>query len=871
MSAQDPLFARFGSSIGIVSHFDAWLLLRGNLRKDDLELFQSAVDVVFGELNPALELSPDDRWKASLLGKVRAHSGALRLGMATALALLGSQGDMEIAGSGLTGENWASWTLRKVLETANQDETCRLWASLRDVLPLFAEAAPTIFLDAVRDGLQGENPLLQLMFMDNEGNSALFTDSPHSNLLWALEVCAWSPADFGQAVDLLARLAEVDPGGRLGNRPIGCLVAIFRPWYPQNSVSVERRLAALDGLRKRHGSIAWQLMISMLPDQGGGFAIHISEPHFRDWKPQKINVTREEYWNQIEEVCQRLLEDVGTDPARWVSLLRELPNLSPQPRASVLDSLRALGADESLADQARDQIWESLRAQAARQRELAETTWELPAEELKQIEEIGRLFQPTALSKQLAWLFDDYMPHISDVERGSDQYDSLLTQFRAEAAAKIARSLSWSELHCFAVSTKLSWAFGASLVQADVVTYDSEMFGLLNTKNSADLQLASGYLSKRFQAKGWSWVEHHIYEGNLSPDQAGHLLRVTGDFPKAWEVAEAANEEIATAFWRHFQTFSLGPDSPYVETAARRILEVGRPGGALDLLVLYRRQDSENECADLMASCLEELLRCNPESSDIHVLSNHNLVEVFSCLERSLISTERLAKLEWAYLAIFDHGSIPLTLSRQLAQSPSLFVEVVSCVYRPRSPQGDEVEGSQSRLEMNVEEKREALASKAYQLLSGWRTLPGVREDGTVDGEFLKQWVAEARQLLRTAHRVEAGDLHIGNVLASSPPAPDGIWPCVEVRDLLETLQSAKVEDGLRLRIRNDRGVTTRGMLDGGDQELDLAGKYRRQADRLTDRWPRIAAVLRGLAEGYEHEARRHDEDAERRRKGFET
>jgi len=872
ISVQDPMLARFGSSIGLVSHFDAWLLLRVNLRKEDLELLQSAALAVFGEVNPALELSPDDRWKASLLGKMPDHSGDLRHGLATTLALLGSHGDIVVAGSRLTGQDWAAWTVRRILESANQDKTCHLWISLRDVLRLFAEAAPTIFLDAVRDGLQGERPLLQSMFMDSEGSSALFTDSPHSSLLWALEACAWSPVDFGQTVDLLARLAEVDPGGRLGNRPTGCLAAIFSPWYPQNSVDVERRLTALDGLRMRHGAIAWQLMLSMLPDHHGGIAADISEPQFRDWKPEKVSVTKKEYWIQVEGTCERLLEDAGTDPTRWVSLLKELQNLPQHLRARTLDLLSVLGDDGSLGDQARDQIWETLRAQAARHRKFTKSKWALPAEEIDKIEKIGNRFKPSDLSKQFAWLFDEFMPDIPDIERRSADYDSTLAQLRAEAAAEIATTSTWPKLRHFGVSTKMPGLFGATLVEANMTMYDSEVLGLLNTNESSDLQFASGYLARRFRTEGWPWVDCQMREGKLSPEQCGWLLLATDDFPKAWEVAEAASEQIATAFWRHFRTFGLGPDFAYVETVAQRLTEVGRPGGALDLLVLYRRQDRESERADLMANCLERLLHCDPENSDIRILSHGDLVETFSCLERSSLSTERLAKLEWAYLAIFDYGSSPPTLSRYLAQDPSFFVDVVSRVYRPRLPlQEGEAEESDPMPEGKMSGAQESVAMNAYQLLSGWRTLPGTRDDGTFDGETLKRWVYESRQLLRLVHRLEVGDLHIGNVLASSPSAPDGTWPCIEVRDLLETLQAAKVEDGLRQRLHNDRGVTMRGMLDGGDQELELAAKYRSQADQFADRWPRTAAVLRGLAEDYEHEARHYEEDAERRRKGFET
>lgn len=751
--AQDPIFARFGSSIGLVSHFDAWLLLKYNLRKEDLEAFQAAASAVFGELNPALDLSADERWMASVLGKAPTHSNDLRLGMATALALLGAHGSEVITGSTLTGQDWASWTLQKILQSANQDNTCRLWISLRDVLTLFAEAAPKIFLEAVRDGLQGEPPLLRRMFTDGKEVSAPFTDSPHSSLLWALEVCSWSPADFGQTVDVLARLAEVDPGGRLANRPSACLVAIFRPIYPQSGVTVESRLAALDGLRTRHPSVAWSLMISLLPERRG-FPINLSEPLFRDWKPQEISVTWEEYWKQIDEICLRLLKDSSADPEKWVSLLGRLPSLPSLLRARVLESLHDLGSEESLDSQARDQIWESLRALASHYRDFNEATSALPSAELVRIEEVTKIFQPIAPSKQLAWLFNEYMPDIPDVRPGSSDYDSTLTQLRTQAAAKISKSMIWPEIHSFAIGMKLPWSVGISLAQAAIATYDREMLALLDANGLADIQFASGYLSKRFQAEGWSWLEHHISEGNPSPEQSGRLLLVTGDFPKAWEVAEATHAAVAAAFWKHFQTSGLGPDFPYVETAAQQLLQVGRPADSLHLLVLYGEQGRENERADLVASCLEELLRCDPEGFDIQALSRHDFIEAFSCLGQSSISIERLAKLEWAYLGVFGHHSSPPALSRHLAQSPGFFVDVVSEIYRPSTLQGEEIEAPNSDPKAEGDKSRGARRMNAYQLLSGWRTLPGVREDGTVDGEFLKQWVDESRQLLRATHRL---------------------------------------------------------------------------------------------------------------------
>jgi hypothetical protein len=68
----------------------------------------------------------------------------------------------------------------------------------------------------------------------------------------------------------------------------------------------------------------------------------------------------------------------------------------------------------------------------------------------------------------------------------------------------------------------------------------------------------------------------------------------------------------------------------------------------------------------------------------------------------------------------------------------------------------------------------------------------------------------------------------------------------------------------------NNRGGTTRGVYDGGDQERVIAERYERQSGLIRDEWPRTAALLRRLSEGYLREAGRMDEEAERRMEGFD-
>jgi hypothetical protein len=213
--AVDPLLTRLGATVAVVSPFDAWLLTRSHLRRDDLEAFHRSALTVLTEVDPAYELDRSERWLAGARGKVRHYSGDLRLGIATTIALLGAYGDLTIPATSTTAANWAAWIVREILTRANADGSGYLWAALGDVLSLLSEAAPDEFLSAVRDGLTGDEPVLADLFDDSDDVSGMFASSAHTALLWALEVASWSPRHFGQVVELLARLEELDPGGKL--------------------------------------------------------------------------------------------------------------------------------------------------------------------------------------------------------------------------------------------------------------------------------------------------------------------------------------------------------------------------------------------------------------------------------------------------------------------------------------------------------------------------------------------------------------------------------------------------------------------------------------------------------------------------------
>jgi hypothetical protein len=196
-------------------------------------------------------------------------------------------------------------------------------------------------------------------------------------------------------------------------------------------------------------------------------------------------------------------------------------------------------------------------------------------------------------------------------------------------------------------------------------------------------------------------------------------------------------------------------------------------------------------------------------------------------------------------------------LEEELATNPAFFVEVLSLVMRP-------AHGEQAAATVS-----QAQVSNAYRLLESWKRVPGASSDGSIDAGRLRGWVAEARRLLAEADRLEVGEQYIGKVLSHAGPDADGAWPARPVRDLIDELGAPQVERGFYLGVVNSRGVTTRGVFDGGAQEYELADKYGGWATALAARWPRTAAVLRQLETIYREDGRQHDLETERLRQGL--
>ncbi len=166
-----------------------------------------------------------------------------------------------------------------------------------------------------------------------------------------------------------------------------------------------------------------------------------------------------------------------------------------------------------------------------------------------------------------------------------------------------------------------------------------------------------------------------------------------------------------------------------------------------------------------------------------------------------------------------------------------------------------------------VTDEQKRRAHFAWELLRLWHQPPGVDEALQVKAEELREWIATTRMLASERDRQTVADQHIGNVLYYYPPDPSDLaWPHIELRNLIEELQSDDIEKGIAIEQYNSRGVVSHGLYEGGDKERTIAEQWRRWLVPWVYHGPEPEICLNALRRPGDREATYRDVEAEKQR-----
>ena len=869
--AGDAPMTTTGELAHVVSPADTWMLLHDQLSASDVAEFAEVAHEVLTDADPLRELTYEEALCAQAEEMDAKYSSQLKQGVATTLALAGSS-PSATDGATTSISGMAEGITRRLLRSAMDDASPRTWDAVSDMLTLLAEAAPEAVLEALRTCLAESHVFAQAMFKDGDSDWFGFAaSSPHFRILNALEVIAWSPEHLLAAADVLARLALIDPGGRYSNRPAKSLASIMCPWLPNTSADAADRLAAVRMLRQSHSSVAWTLMMSMLPSTHS-VQWPSAMPRYRDWRPAKSVVAQREFADTTTAIAEMLVEDAGEDSERWAALIERVADLPDEARRKAISAISRL-ADASPDETFRSRIWPLLRDLLASHRRYRGATWTHEETELEALEQLQDHLRPADPAVAYSHLFSPGLLYIDGAHAtdGYEEFQAALRQKQAEAVGAILADGGLKVVFDFAGSVAQPRQVGAALACCNPAL-DKDVLDAMEDASPAVTEVALGYFGHRFAELRWEGVDKLLSENDVSPQVAADVLRVPPPMELSWKRVDAWDDEVATEYWRRVSYYDLGipQELSQLLELCRRLRKAGRLELARTLLAISPSDlEAHAEFAEEAATWLEQWIKQPSTVPGRGDIAYWDLVSLFKALDkhRGHLGIGRVAILEWRYhplLHLAPEFYAP-NLYRELASDPELFVQLVESAFKPASATPDEM--------LPLTEAQHQVALSAFQVLREWpvsQFVPALDDDGGLDADPLQDWVYNARELLAAIDRAEVGDDMIGAALAASPEDPGGEWPGLAVRNLLERLQSDSVDQGIRIAVSNRRGVTTRSSTAGGEQERELAESYREQSRRYQE-WPRTAAIFSGLARSYEHEASLHDRDAETIRRGLPT
>lgn len=850
-AAFDGPVRRSGTAWRLASLRDAWFQLAPFLTDAHLDRLSAAFLAVLGKRDPGYDAKPEDRWKIDR-EPPKVASPDLRHGLGEAMAALGVFPERASAAS--TAGYAAHRDVGALL--GNADE--RLWWSLSDSFRLLSEAAPQAFFDSIDGALDRAPSPMAALFRSDVG--FIHPQEYLSDLLWSLELHAWSPRHLATISLILARLADRDPGGRAGNRPKATLQRIFLPWVPQTYATAEQRLQVIDLVLKRYNRVGWELLLGIAPSMHG-FSTPSSSPRWRDYTVDSAEpVTRLGIARAYDAIGERVLSHVGNDSTRWGELLDHWANFGSAWRETAVAQLAAAAPAFDTAGAA--DFRERLRGLIAKHEQFSGADWAMDGAALAPLKVVFASLESNDPATRHAWLFTRGNHHFRRNLSWEEAAKRLADEQRV-AAAELAGSVSVNALVDYALTLQMPDALGAGIVAADIAENrkDAILDAALSRgePRSTEMALRMTFALAEARGRAWLWDRFEAAVGaGRPPSEIVPLMMALPVEPATWDRVAAAGEENDSAYWRAIGTFRV-PEGPAMHIAVEKLLVEDRGRSALEMLI--GPTDRDGDAADLLA-----VLRHPSTVSEEKAQADHNdavmftyyVGKAFNRLDADdAVDEDEILKLEWIYFHALQHSERPArTLHKALARKPAFFVELLHAVFGKMELEPDDVGGR---------ERARTIASQAYHVLEDWSLMPGTRDDGSIDGAEMEEWVKTARKLCAGADLADIGDSRIGQILSAPPLVAGEVWPPEPIREVIELCRSRDLEDGLLIGVSNRRGVTVRLPTDGGEQERDLAARYRADALACALTWPRTRAVLERIAESYDAHAKWEDEHAEQR------
>ena len=738
---------------------------------------------------------------------------------------------------------WVDETVKCLLK----DWDLSRFLSNKHYLTALAEASPKEFLDFIE---KLPTDILDVVFTPYKPKYSISGwKIEYTEILFALEMLAWEVDYLNRVTRILLHYTKYQNESNYENKPINTLYNIYRFYLPQTYATFEERMTVLRACASSFPDEIYKLCVQVCKSLTVRTFLY---DHYYRWRLfGELKTIKHASFvsdSELKVVVVLMLQccNFSAEKVSELLLLTSNKNMNNY-RSLIVDAVRdhwgELDDKESVIDTLRDEI--------IRHKTCSGSSWALSEIELKPFQDLYKAYESEDPLCKHAWLFEKHSVPLPEFRRntGYEEKWQMLLEARKKAVQEIYDYYGFNGIWDFVKKVKYPESLGRSLVS---------IFG-----NQIYEDVCQRYKSKEIPD---GFVKSYLFElSHLDIPAYQELAKQTvertadleivlfapGYIKELAELAASFGTEIKRTYWESV-------DIQYMKTedaaeVVRELVDVCRFSDAISVLydnresiqmsdadkvhVIFGYTFGTKNIGQMDSFCLATLLEDIDKSEDPEVI-------------KELITVEFLL-----YRMVNNHMDMSNSrFVKELSRSPELMIQLVELAYLPD-------DGKAEQLEDGANENKRLLAENAFHILYFEHSIISFNnEEGVFDGEGMKHYIEQLYRLAKERKRVKVIDRVVGDILGDIPR--DDNYPPQALCELVENLNNDIVDQHIRLRIYNSRGITSRAYNEGGRQERSIVSRFEKYKEKTKLQYPRMTKIFDDLIAEYKRIAGNEDEEA---------
>jgi hypothetical protein len=834
------------------NRYEGWMSLGRYIFDDHLDRFYKISLDILREIDPKLNFTDEK----VIFAPERKFSNRIRKGITETLCLLSAY--PEALPNISIGK--AQLTVNKIILELFERKDWEMLASLDDVFPLIAEAAPEIFLEKMEEILEKSPDTFSKLFSHTK--HSIFTSGYFTGLMWSFQVLAWKSELLPRIILILGGLSSLDPGGNFYPRPFSSIISLLIPWFPQTCANVDLRMSAIKELVKENPEIAWKLVLNMIEVPRSSS----SNPHpiWAEWIPidWQNGSKQNDYSKEINFYHELALNIAKRSNELFLDLIPFLNRFSEENFNKIIKILMNTEA-LSIDAEKKFKLWKILRHEIIQNKKFAEPWGSRALNPLRisKLELVSKNLIPEQISISSEgvsiWdLFNEVTLELPDNIKNTQEYYSDLERRRIDAVDKFFNEKGIDGILEFSSLINFKHKFGNAAGKIDGISSPPLFRRLLRDYSK---EFTSSFIYSCFWQNGkWGWYDE-LDLSEWSFEEELSLLLILPCTREAWNLVTERLGDKENEYWRKTTGNPIAPkESSDLMYLVEKYLSVGRPYPAIWMLTLpeYQNRESLPFPSELAYRALKIFAQTPKDKEDSTLdpkLRGYTIMKLIQNLQnRSDLPIQDMRNLEWIFLPLFYHfgqkNMKAINLENQIATEPKFFCEIIFNISLPDNYYENESKSEKGEFNQDI-------FKRYYNLFENWSILPGV-ENGLVNKKELMEWINKVKSKCEEKGYTKVCLEKLGKILARYPPDPSGLWIHRTIAAILNDRGAKEMRHGFHIETYNSRGVS---LTDGtGSTERRIGDEYVIKADKLTkEGFHRLAQTIRGLADSYYNSAER--------------